>query len=147
MAKEWKRSVYMKVNTDYNVNYQSKYQPNFRGGKVDELGSQVLSERLNSGELQPFVDKFIKTHDCPDYEIVLGGLSKDNPRLDVCITYDKNNFRHMTEGKFASLFKSPKSFMKKVNAQVDKDLIAIATTGKIKTSLMKTMSYFCKFIV
>ena len=120
----------------------NNYQPNFRAARIDKDAIEVLSKRLKPEELQPFINKFMKKHDSAEYDIVLGALSKDKFQLDACITYDKENFRHISEGIFSSLLRKPKSFMKKINRMMGEDVVSIGIKGRIKTTILDKLSYF-----
>lgn len=112
----------------------NNYQPNFKSGRVDKAGQRLLSKRLKAGELDKFIDRFVKTHEGTSYNVVLGAIRRTPSKfdtLDACITYDKTHFRHLEEGIISGVFLHPKSFMVKLNNQIRKDLISIATNGHI----------------
>ena len=106
-------------------------QPNFKSAYISSNAYKALSKRLPSSQFDKFIQKFINKHKGNEYKIELDtGIKMDNG-LDVCITYDKNNFRYIEEGVFASIFAHPVRFMKKINKQIIKDLMSIALKGNI----------------
>ena len=120
----------------------NNYQTNFRAATIDAEAMKVLAKRLKPEELKPFIKRFMERHNSDEYDIVLGALSKFKPQLDACITYDKEHFRHISEGLFSSFFRKPKTFMNKVNRTMDEDVVSIGTKGHIKTTILDRLAFF-----
>ena len=108
----------------------NNYQLNFRAGRIDADGLKVLRSRLPEEQIQKFVDRFKSRHSDPQYNIVLGKDPITENGLDAMIMYGKAHFRYMEESIISSCF-NPKIFMKKINRQIDKDVISIAKNGYI----------------